>query len=62
MTSKAIMDLKRGDVVQLRLGECAIVSKVYRDALFEGDVWTVEHSQGQDTARGRDRVAIGPKQ
>jgi len=56
--SKAIKDLRPGDVVQLRSGHWAMVKRAYRDAIFEGDVWTVEHSQGQDTARGLDRVAI----
>jgi hypothetical protein len=58
MTSKAIKELKRGDVVQLKAGEAATVLRVYRETIFEGDVWTVEHSQGQDTANGLDRVAL----
>ena len=61
MNSKAIKDLRRGDVVQLKAGECATVSKVYRETIFDGDVWTVEHSQGQDTANGDDRVAMAPR-
>ena len=61
MKDKAIKDLKRGDVIQLKLGECATVTKVYRETIFDGDVWTVEHSQGQDTASGDDRVAMAPQ-
>jgi hypothetical protein len=56
--SKAIKDLRPGDVVQLASGNCATVKRAYRETLFEGNVWTVEHSQGQDTASGLDRVAI----
>ena len=59
--TKAIKDLKIGDVIQLSSGRCATVSKAYRDALFKGDMWTVEHCQGQDTANGLDLVAMGPK-
>jgi preprotein translocase subunit YajC len=60
METKAIKDLKRGDAIQLCSGECATVIKVYRETIFAGDVWTVEHSQGQDTANGDDRVAMAP--
>lgn len=60
MDRKEIKQLKRGDVVQLASGECATVQKVYRETLFEGDVWTVVHSQGEDTANGGAMVALAP--
>jgi TusA-related sulfurtransferase len=58
MTSKAIKELKPGDVVQLKTGNVATVRRVYRETIFEGDVWTVEHSQGEDTAHGSAKVAM----
>jgi preprotein translocase subunit YajC len=61
MANKAIKDLKPGDMIQLVSGYGAIVKKVYRETIFEGDVWTVEHEQGQDTANGGDIVAMVQK-
>jgi hypothetical protein len=58
--TKAVKDLKRGDVMQLESGHCATVKSVYRQTIFEGDVWTVEHSQGEDTAAGLDQAALAP--
>jgi hypothetical protein len=55
---KAIKDLHPGDVVHLASGNSATVKRAYRDTIFEGDVWTVEHSEGQDTANGLALVAI----
>ena len=59
MRLKKVRDLRAGDSIQLQSGECAVVVRCYREAIFEGDVWTVEHTQGQDTTDGSDKIAIG---
>lgn len=61
MNTKAIRDLKPGDVVQLEDGNCATINRVYREAIFEGDVWAVEYNGGGTVANGLDRVALAPQ-
>ena len=55
---KTVRDLKHGDLVELASGQVATVNKAYRDTLFEGDVWAIEHSQGEANAMGGDVVAM----
>jgi len=55
---KAVRELRRGDIVELASGHRATIHRVYRETIFEGDVWTIEHGQGQDTAKGLDKVMV----